>query len=299
MLSSNLPVVGVLLAGDKSYPSFAAFCEEMQKLGYRDGQTVRLEARFANGRLDDLPSLAADLLRCGAVVIAAIGAVTYFAARKVAPDLPLVFGIVLDPISAGLIENPQRPGGKTTGSTIYDPGQIAEQIRILKRVVPSLGRLAVLGDAGVPDILPQLAIAAANAERLDAHVVCLRGADDLMLAFANFRAVGAGALLCLEVPRTTTYGAEIVRMAAAAQLPSIFGRDHARYDPFLVYGTSLAAAARLMAYQVDDVLSGIEAGDIPVRYVSHPELIINLNAARKLGISLPTDLIDSAHQVVG
>ena len=170
--SSDLPVVGVLLAGDKSYPSFAAFCGGMQKLGYTDGQTVRLESRFANGRLEDLPVLAADLLRCGAVVIAVIGAVTYWAARKVAPNLPLVFCIVLDPIAAGLIRNAQRPGGKTTGCTIYDPGQIAEQIRILKRVVPSLACLAVLGDAGVPDILPQLAIAAAKVEGLDAHVVC-------------------------------------------------------------------------------------------------------------------------------
>jgi putative ABC transport system substrate-binding protein len=298
-VSSSLPVIGVLLAGDKTYPSFAAFCEQMQELGYRDGETVRLEVRFAEGRLDDLPMLAADLVQCSADVIAVVGAVTYWAARKVAPDLPIVFAIVLDPVSAGMIDRAERPGGRTTGCTNFDPGQIGEQIRILKRVVPGLRRLAVLGDAGVPDILPNLSKTAAEAEGLDAQIVLLKGEDDLAPAFDEFTAAGAEALLCLEVPRTTTYGAEVVRLAGVTRLPAIFGRDHARHGPLLAYGTSLAAAARRMAGQVDGVLRGIEPGEIPVQYVSRPELIINLNAARQIEISLPSDLVGSAHQVLG
>src|SRR4029450_5319196 len=112
-VSSSLTVIGVLLAGDKTYPSFAAFCEQMQGIGYRDGETVRLEVRFAEGRLDDVPMLAADLVQCSADVIAVVGAVTYWAARKVAPDLPIVFAIVLDPVSAGMIDRAERPGGRT------------------------------------------------------------------------------------------------------------------------------------------------------------------------------------------
>lgn len=295
----GLPVVGVLLAGDKTYPSFTAFCDQMAQLGYRDGKTIRLEARFADGRLDDLPSLAAELVQCGADVIAVVGAVTYWAARKMAPGLPIVFAIVLDPVSAGMVDKAERTGGRATGCTNFDPGQIGEQIRILKRVVPGLRRLAVLGDAGVPDILPKLSKAAAEAEGLNAHIFLLKGEDDLAPALSEFTAAGAEALLCLEVPRTTTYGAEIVRLATAARLPAIFGRDHARFSPLIVYGTSLAAAARRMAGQVDAILRGIEPGEIPVQYVRQPELIVNLNAARQMGLSLPDDLLGLAHQVVG
>ena len=297
--SSGRRVVGVLLAGDKTYPSFAAFCEEMQELGYRDGESVRLEARFADGRLDDLPALAADLVRCGAEVIAVVGAVTYWAARKVTPVLPVVFAVVLDPVSAGMIAEAERPGGRTTGCTNFDPNQIGEQIRILKGVVPGLRRLAVLGDAGVPDILPNLSKAAAETAGLEVHVRLLKGEDDLVPSFAEFRAAGVDALLCLEVPRTTTYGAEIVRQATVARLPAIFGRDHARFGPLVVYGTSLAAAARRMAGQVDQILKGIAPGEIPVQYVVRPELIINLNAARQIGISLPADVVEAAHQILG
>lgn len=296
---SRPPVVGLLLAGDKSYPGYAAFSEEMEGLGYKHGETARLEVRFADGHLDALPGLAEDLVRRGIDVLAVVGAVTYWAARKVAPDLPIVFTIVLDPIAAGMIDNAQRPGGKTTGCTNFDPAQLGEQIRLLKRVVPGLCRLAILGDAGVPDILPRLARAAAEKNGLGAHVVLLRGKDGLAPAFAEFTASGAEALLGLEVPRVTTYGDEIVRLAAATRLPAIFGNDHARYRPLMAYGTSYAAAARCMAFQVDEILKGTETGEIPVRSVRRPELIIDLNAAREIGISFPSDLVSSAHKVRG
>ncbi|TIM37837.1 ABC transporter substrate binding protein, partial [Mesorhizobium sp.] len=128
----------------------------MQGLGYKDRELSGSKLASQRGRLDDLPRLAANLVQCNVDLIAVIGAVAYWAARKAAPDLPILFAIVLDSISAGMVDNAQRPGGKTTGCTNFDPGQLAEQIRILKMVVPGIRRLAVLGDAGVPDILPNL-----------------------------------------------------------------------------------------------------------------------------------------------
>lgn len=293
------PFVGLLLAGDKSYPGYAAFSDEMEALGYKQGETARLEVRFADGHLDDLPRLAEDLVQHGIDALAVVGAVTYWAARKAAPDLPIVFTVVLDPIAAGMIDSMQHPGGKSTGCTNFDPEQIGEQIRLLKRVVPGLRRLAVLGDAGVPDILPRLARAAAEKNGIGAHIVLLKGKDGLASAFDEFTANGAEALLGLEVPRVTTYGGEIVRLAAANRLPAIFGNDHARFRPLMAYGTSYAAAARCMAVQLDEVLRGTEAGKIPVQSVRHPELIIDLNAAREIGISLPDDLVSSADKVRG
>ncbi|WFP60615.1 ABC transporter substrate binding protein [Mesorhizobium sp. WSM4904] len=170
---------------------------------------------------------------------------------------------------------------------------------MLKKVVPGLRCLAVLGDAGVPDILPRLSKAAAEAEGLDICIRLLGREEDLEAAFVAFAVAGAGGLLCLEVPRTTTYGAMIVEMANAARLPAIFGRDHARYGPLMAYGTSLAFAARRMASQVDTVLNGTDAGTLPVEYVRRPELIVNLNAARRMAITLPDNFLRSANEIVG
>ena len=295
---SSLLTLGILLAGDRSYPSFAAFCGRMHDLGYRDGQNIRFVSRFAEGRLAELPALAAELVEGGAQLIAVVGAVTFFAVRKVAPEVPVVFSIVLDPVEAGLVKDAMRPGGHATGSTSFDPGQTAAQIRLLTMAVPGLKRLAILGDAGVPAILPKLARAAAEAAGIEPHVFLLGSEADLAPAFREFADRGAEALLCLEVPRTTTYGAEIVAMANAARLPAIFGRDHARYRPLLAYGTSLAAAAARMAAQADAVLKGADPGELPIEYVAAPELVIDVGVAERLRLELAPELVACAAQLL-
>ena len=288
--------IGVLLAGDRSYPSFAAFQEGLSALGLVGGRTIELEARFADGQLDRLPALAAELVALHVDVITVIGAVTFWAARQATSDVPIVFTVVLDPVAAGMVADADHPGGNTTGTTNFDPGQARTQIKLLKQVVPGLTRLAILGDAGVPDTLPNLNRAAAEAEGLSAQVLLLRGAEDLEGAFGAFQ--DAGALLSLEVPRTSTYGERIAALAAAARLPTMFGRDLARYGPLLAYGTSLAAAARRSAGMVDRILNGEKPGDMPVERVSEPELVVNLQVARAIGVTIPPDVLAQADEIV-
>lgn len=295
---SSVPRIGVLLAGDRSYPSFTTFQNGMRELGYVEGQTVTMEARFAAGRLDLLPGLAAELVALQVDVIAVIGAVTFWAARQATSDIPIVFTIVLDPVAAGMVSNAERPGGNTTGVTNFNPGQARSQIQILKKVLPGLARLAILGDAGVPDTLPNLNRAAAEAEGLRPQVLLLKGAEDLGGAFSAFREEGADALLSLEVPRTSTYGMRIAELAAAARLPTMFGRDLARYGPMLAYGTSLATAAWRMAGMVDQILKGVKPGDLPVERVEQPELVVNLKVARGIGVTIPPDVRARADQVI-
>ena len=191
---SGAPRIGMLLAGDRSYPSFAAFQEGSGELGHVAGRTFEMEARFAEGRLDRLPGLAAELVALRVDVIAVIGAVTFWAARQATSAIPIVFTVVLDPVGAGMVTDAHRPGGNTTGVTNFDPGQARSQIRILKQALPGLTRLAILGDAGVPDTLPNLNRAAAEAEGLRPQVRLLRGADDLDGVFAAFRDEGADGL---------------------------------------------------------------------------------------------------------
>ena len=289
----------MLLAGDRSYPSFAAFQEGMGEIGHVEGRTFKMEARFAAGQLDRLPDLAAELVALRVDVIAVIGAVAFSAVVRATSDIPIVFTIVLDPVAAGMVGNADRPGGNTTGVTSFDPEQARSQIRILKQALPGLSRLAILGDAGVPDTLADLNRAAAEALGLRPQVVLLRGVDDLDGAFAAFRDEGAGALLSLEVPRTSTYGGRIAELAAAARLPTMFGRDLARYGPMLAYGTSLAAAARRMAGMVDRILDGARPGDLPVERVVRRELVVNLEVARQIGVIIPPELLARADQVIG
>jgi len=295
---SKIPRIGVLLAGDSTYTSFTTCREGLSELGHTEGQTFKMEARFAAGQLDQLPSLAAELVALRVDVIAVIGAITFWAARQATSDIPIIFTIVLDPADAGMITDADRPGGNTTGVTSFDPDQARSQIRLLKQVLPGLTRLAILGDAGVPDTLPDLNKAAATAEGLRSQVL-LAGAEDLDGAFAAFKDEGADALLCLEVPRTSTYGGRIVELAAAARLPTMFGRDLARYGPLLAYGTSLAAAARRMAGLVNQVLKGAKPGELPIERVARPELVVNLKVAREIGISVPAEVLARADQVIG
>jgi putative ABC transport system substrate-binding protein len=296
--SSTISRIGVLLAGDRTYPSFTAFREGLGELGYVEGQTFKMEARFAAGRLDHLPRLAAELVALRVDVIAVIGVVTFWAARRATSDIPIIFTIVLDPVEAGMVTDADRPGGNTAGVTSFDPGQARSQIRLLKQVLPGLTRLAILGDAGVPDTLPNLNKAAANAEGLRAQVLLLGGEEDLDGAFAAFRDEGADALLSLEVPRTSTYGGRIAELAAAARLPTMFGRDLARYEPLLAYGTSLAAAARRMAGLVDQVLKGAKPGELPIERAARPELVVNLKVAREIGIIVPAEMLARADQII-
>jgi putative ABC transport system substrate-binding protein len=271
----------------------------MRELGHIEGQTFTMAARFAAGQLDRLPGLAAELVALQVDVIAVIGAVTFAAARQATSNIPLVFTIVLDPVDVGIVSNVDRPGGNATGVTNFNPGQARSQIQILKQALPRLTRLAILGDAGVPDTLPNLNRAAAEAEGLHPQVLLLKDAEDLDRAFSAVRDEGAEALLSLEVPRTSTYGSRIAALAAAARLPTMFGRDLARHGPLFAYGTSLAAAARRMAGMVDQILKGARPGDLPVERVEQPELVINLKVAREIGATIPPDVLASANHVIG
>jgi putative ABC transport system substrate-binding protein len=295
---SSVPRIGVLLAGDKSYPSYTAFLERLRDLGHIEGQTIELDVQFAEGQLERLPDLAADLAARRPNLIAVIGAVTFFAARRATSDIQIVFAIVLDAVTAGLVENADRPGGNVTGATSFDPGQARRQVQILKQVLPGLSRLAILGDAGVPSLLAEQSMTAAEGEGLRSQLRLLRGPDDVVATLAEFKRDGADALLSLEVPRTSTHARMIAELAVTARLPTMFGRDLARAEPMLAYGTSLADAARCMAGHVDRILKGAKAGDLPIKRVTRSELIVNLKVARDLGVSVPPDVLAQAAQVV-
>lgn len=290
--------IGVLLTGGPSHPTYAALCAGLGALGRVEDRDIAIEARFAEGRLDRLPRLAAELAALPVDVIAAIGAVHCRAALQAAPGIPVVFAVVLDPVAVGLAATAHRPGGSATGVTNFDPGGAREELRLLKRIVPQLRRVAVLGDAGVPDALPRAALAAAEAEGLQAQLLLPREPEELDGAFAAMREARAEALVALGVPIVGTHGACIAALARAARLPALFARDGAEFGPLLAYGASFASAARQMAGMVDRVLRGESPAEMPVERVARPELAVNLAVARELGVTIPPDLVARAVHVV-
>ena len=198
--------IGVLLTGGPTRPTYAALRAGLAALGYVEGKNTRIEARFAEGRLDRLPRLAAELEKSRVDVIAAIGAVHCRAALQVASGIPVVFAVVLDPVDVGLVAAAHRPGGNATGVTNFDPDGVREGLRLLKRIVPQLRRVAILGDAGVPDALPRASLAAARAEGLQAQLLLPREPEDLGCAFTVMRKARAEALVALGVPVVGTHG---------------------------------------------------------------------------------------------
>ena len=139
--------IGVLLTGDASHPNYAVLREGLAALGRVEGKDIVIEARSAEGHLDRLPRLAAELAALPVDVIAAVGAVHCRAAQQAAPGIPVVFAVVVDPVAVGLVATAHRPGGSATGVTNFDPDGAREELHLLRRVIPDLRRVAILGDA--------------------------------------------------------------------------------------------------------------------------------------------------------
>jgi putative tryptophan/tyrosine transport system substrate-binding protein len=293
------PRIGVISTTASTYPGYAAFREALSQLGYVDGQNIQIEARFAAGQLDQLANFAMEIVGLEVDLIAVIGAVTVRAVRKETTTIPTVFTVVLDPVEDGLVPNAEHPGGNITGATNFDPAQPRAQMRLLKQIVPGLARVAILGDAGVPNaVLDRANWQAAEAEGLRPQSIRLRGAaEDLDAVFASITDERAGAVLGLEVPAVGLHAKRIIALGTAARLPTMFAGDWFFHRPTLAYGSSLWAAARRMAGMVDRILKGTRPGDLPIEVVTERKLSINLRLAREIGLNIPPEVLVRADEV--
>jgi putative ABC transport system substrate-binding protein len=172
-------------------------------------------------------------------------------------------------------------------------------MRLLKQILPALTRVAILGDAGVPDLLERANQEAAEAEGLRAQVIRLRGAgDDMDAVFAAIRQENAGAVLGLEVPAVFLHTKTIVARATQSKLPTMFAGDWAVFGPMLAYGTSIVEGGRRMAGLVDRILKGAKAGDLPIEVATRRHFTINQRVAREIGLAIPPEVIARADEVI-
>jgi putative ABC transport system substrate-binding protein len=278
-----------------------AFRAGLRNLGYIEGRDVRFEYRFADGELDKLPALAAELIRLNPSVIVSSPVPANLAIAKATSTIPIVMASGADPVAFGLVKSLSHPGGNVTGLTNFAEELASKQIDLLRELLPGLARLAALVNVANPLHGPQWRETQAAAAQAAITLVPfeLRNADQFEEAFAKFARERADALL---VPPDVTFGTHrrrIADLALAARLPTIFFLRESTEDGGLVsYGPDQVESYRRAAGYVDKILKGAKPQDLPVERPIKIELVINLKTAKALGLTVPPSLLARADEVI-
>ncbi len=297
--------IGYLSIGAREQTLYAtkAFDEGLRSVGYRVGENVVIEYRFANAEIERLPALAADLVRIGVdIIIAAGGNPAADAAIKATTTIPIVMTTVVDPVSAGLVASLARPGGNVTGLTVDAGGEIlGKRFELLKEILPNLSRLGILFNPDVPVIRSRLTSMAEPARALGLTLVPVeaRGLNALEQAFAIMVKERAQAFVVQGDSVMFNYRGQIAEMALRNRLPAAsVQRELAEAGFFLSYGADLRDLYRRSAFFVDRIFKGAKPADLPVEQPTKYELVINLKTAKALGISVPPILLARADEVI-
>jgi len=293
--------VGLLLPLSFGLPGHQAFQQRLQELGYIEGQNLTLEVRGAEGKLDRLPGLAAELVRLNVDVIIASGPqATLRAARGATDTIPIVMSARdYDPIALGYVAGLARPGGNITGVVQQRLELIAKQLELLKEALPTVTRVAVLWDDASAD-QRRAAEAAARPLGVQLQPLELRHPPyEFADAFAAAAQGQAEALLVLNSPIFFMQREQIADLVAKSRLPTMFGvSDGARARGLMAYDAKNVDTWRHVADYVDKILKGAKPADLPVEQPTKFELIINLKTAKALGLTIPPYLLVLADEVI-
>jgi putative tryptophan/tyrosine transport system substrate-binding protein len=295
----KVPRVGFLTTLSSSSPTFEAFRQGLSELGYVENENVVIEPRFADGQYEKFPEFTTELIRLNVDVIALLGAVTARAVKKIVTDLPVVFAIVVDPVADNVVTSMERPGGNITGATTFDPQQPGKQLQLLKEAIPGITRLGILGDEGISHALMNANEEQARALGLETQRFRLAAPNpDVEGAFATFGAGHVDAVLVLEEPLPVIHAKRIAELASEYRIPTMFPPVRADEGGLIAYGTSLNEGMRRLGSYVDKILKGAKPGDLPVERVTRYELIVNLNTARQIGVTIPAEVLKRADRIV-
>jgi putative tryptophan/tyrosine transport system substrate-binding protein len=277
------------------------FLRGMKDLGWVEDQNIMIEWRFAGGRAERLPGLAAELVSLRVDLIAAPSTPTAVAAKNATKTIPIVT-VGGDPLGSGIVASLARPGGNITGLTSAVGPEIAgKQLALLKETVPRVSRMAVLWNPSTPGnalALRETEIAA-RALKVELQVLEARRLDDFGSAFAAASTRRDGALLILGDVMFTTYRAQLAKLALKNRLPTIYGsRQFVDEGGFMSYGADVLNNFRRAAVYVDKILKGAKPADLPIEQATKFELIINLKTAKALGLTIPPSLLGRADEVI-
>ena len=297
---AKTPRIGFVAPQGRALPLFDAFKQGLADIGYSEGQNLTIEARFAEGQYERFPAIFEELTRDRVDVLAVTGAVTARAAKKAVPaDVPIVFAVVVDPVADKVVASYEHPGGNLTGVTSFDPQQARKQFELLREAIPTIKRVAILGDQGVSEALITAADEQAQSLGLQPQRIRVAGPNpDLDTAFAQMRQQHADALLVLEEPVLGVHANAIAERATRERLPTVFAPSRVGAGGLFSFGVSQTEAIRHMAPYIDKILKGAKAGDLPVEKIDRYELIVNLKTAHALGVSVPAAVLKKADRVI-
>jgi putative ABC transport system substrate-binding protein len=279
-----------------------AFRQGLLELAWVEGQNIVTEYRWAEGRFERLPDLAAELVRLKVDLIVAAPSPPALAAKNATETIPIVFMGVPDPVGLGLVASLARPGGNVTGLT-YSVGFniFGKDLELLKEAVPRARRVAVLSNPASPSQPLTLSEIRAAAQSLGVQLLLLeaRGPGDFDGAFAAMAKERVGGVFVMTDPAFISHRARLADLAARNRLPSIFTqREDAEAGALMSYGPSLSDLWRRAATYVNKILKGARSADLPVEQPTKFELVINLKTARAIGLTLPQSLVQRADEVI-
>jgi putative ABC transport system substrate-binding protein len=298
-----MPVIGYLDGGSlgTSAHIVAAFRKGLSETGYVEGRNVVVEYHWAEGNYDRLPVLAPDLARRQVAVIVAMGAPVAVAAKAATATIPIVFGSGVDPVQAGLVASLSRPGGNVTGVTSMNAEIEAKRLGLLLELLPKATRLAVLINPNNPIAEATVKDAQASAAAIGRQLEILAASTnrEIDAAFASLVQKRANALLIGPDVFFTNRRVQLATLTVRHGIPAVYAfREFAEAGGLMSYGVDLRDGWRRTATFVDKILKGAKPGDLPIEFPTKLRLLINLTAAKALGLDVPPTLLARADEVI-
>ena len=278
----------------------SAFVQRLRELGWVEGRTVAMQYRWAEGRNDRFAEIATEFARQKVDVIVTSGTAPTLAAKRAAPDAPIVFAVASDPIGNALVASLARPGGNVTGLSIQQTDLAAKKLALLRESVPDFRRLAIMANVGSPAGVLEMGEVQATARSLGLEVAPLeiRRSEDIAPAFEAVRGRAEALYICGDA-LITNNRLQIITSALGARLATMCpSREHVDAGGLMSYGPSFPHLHARAADYVDKILHGVKPGDIPVEQPTKFELVINLKTAKALGLTIPPSLLARADQVI-
>jgi putative ABC transport system substrate-binding protein len=296
----KIPHVGILFIGGHDQPHLEAFKQGLHEHGYSEGKNIVLEYRYAEGQYDRLPALANDFVREKVDVIVTTSSISAQAARKATRTIPIVM-TTGSPVEQGLAESLAKPGGNVTGLSVLVSDLSGKRVEILKEAFPKATRVLTLWSPRSSEAVIGLKETqeAAQALAVKLHPVKVQTGEDIEKVFAELPKANVNAVLVVLSPQVTLQSKRIVELALKQRLPGMYPtRQFAEEGGLMAYGPLIGDLYRRAATYVDRILKGAKPADLPVEQPTKFELIINLKAAKQIGLTIPPNVLARADRVI-
>ena len=299
---ARIPRIGILIPASASFFSarVEAFRQRLRQRGYVEGKNIVIEYRYAEGKLERLPDLAAELIRLKVDVIVTSGS-AILAAQKAGPTIPIVFAFSGDPVGTGLVSSLARPGGNITGLSMMAPDLDGKRLELLKEAFPKVVRVAFHWESTGPRGNLALTEMEAAAKALGVKLLSLpvRGLDDFEGAFARAKRDGAQALITTPGPLIDNQRRQVLDFAVKSRLPAMYHNgEFVEAGGLMSYAPNTTDLWRRAAEYVDKILKGAKPAELPVEQPTKFEFLVNLKTAKQIGLTIPHKVLERADKVI-